>query len=81
MFYILSQVAGWIATFLRASGMLAKKPMTIKLLVSGGNAGWLLSGILTGNIPLIVSNGLCLVIMAVELIRNRKDKDASKKSN
>ena len=80
MFYILSQVAGWIATGLRASGMLAKNPMTIKLLVSGGNAGWLLSGILTGNIPLIVSNGLCLVIMGVELVRNRKGKDAGKKS-
>lgn len=69
MLYILSQVAGWIATFLRAGGMLAKEPMTIKLLVSAGNLGWLISGILTANIPLVVSNGLCLVIMVVELIR------------
>lgn len=69
MLYILSQVAGWIATFLRAGGMLAKEPMTIKLLVSAGNLGWLISGILTANIPLVVSNGLCLIIMVVELIR------------
>ena len=76
MLYILSQVAGWIATFLRAGGMLAKEPMTIKLLVSAGNLGWLISGILTANIPLVVSNGLCLIIMVVELIRkggNRKN--------
>lgn len=75
MLYILSQIAGWIATFLRAGGMLAKEPMTIKLLVSAGNLGWLISGILTANVPLVVSNGLCLIIMVVELIRkggNRK---------
>lgn len=70
MLYILSQVAGWIATFLRAGGMLAKEPLTIKLLVSAGNLGWLISGILTANVPLVVSNGLCLIIMVVELIRN-----------
>lgn len=69
MLYILSQVAGWIATFLRAGGMLAKEPLTIKLLVSAGNLGWLISGILTANIPLVVSNGLCLIIMMVELVR------------
>lgn len=69
MLYVLSQIAGWIATFLRAGGMLAKEPMTIKLLVSAGNLGWLISGILTANVPLVVSNGLCLIIMVVELIR------------
>lgn len=72
MMYIISQVLGWCATFARAGGMLAKKPMNIKLLVSLGNLGWMLSGVLTGNVPLIVSNALCLVIMVVELIRNRK---------
>lgn len=73
MLYILSQVAGWIATFLRAGGMLAKEPMTIKLLVSASNLGWLISGILTANVPLVVSNGLCLIIMVVELIRNKNN--------
>ena len=73
MLYILSQVAGWIATFLRAGGMLAKEPLTIKLLVSAGNLGWLISGILTANVPLVVSNGLCLIIMVVELIRNKNN--------
>ena len=52
MLYIISQIAGWIATFFRAGGMLAKKPMTVKLLVSVGNLGWMLSGICTGNVPL-----------------------------
>lgn len=74
MIYIISQIAGWIATFFRAGGMLAKKPMSVKLLVSAGNALWALSGALTGNIPLIVSNVLCLVVMAVELVRNNKKK-------
>lgn len=72
MLYIMSQVLGWIATFFRAGGMLAKKPMTVKLLVSVGNLGWMLSGILTGNVPLVVSNALCLVVMAVELARGKK---------
>ena len=72
MLYILSQVLGWIATVFRAGGMLAKKPMTVKMLVSVGNLGWMLSGILTGNVPLVVSNALCLVVMAVELARGKK---------
>ena len=74
MLYVISQALGWIATAFRAGGMLVKKPMSIKLLVSAGNLGWALSGALTGNIPLIVSNVLCLVIMVVELVRNRKKK-------
>ena len=74
MMYIISQVAGWIATFFRAGGMLAKKPLTVKLLVSVGNLGWAISGILTQNIPLIVSNVLCLVVMIIELVRSKKKK-------
>ena len=74
MMYIISQVLGWVATVFRAGGMLAKKPMAVKLLVSVGNLGWMLSGIFTGNIPLIVSNALCLVVMAVELVRSKKKK-------
>jgi len=74
MLYIISQIAGWIATFFRAGGMLAKKPMTVKLLVSAGNLGWAISGILTKNVPLITSNVLCLCVMVVELARSRKKK-------
>ena len=72
--YVISQVLGWLATGARAAGMLAKKPMNIKLLVSLGNLGWLCSGILTNNLPLIASNALCLVIMTVELVRTKKKK-------
>jgi hypothetical protein len=71
MAYIISQILGWIATFFRAGGMLAKKPLTVKLLVSVGNLGWMVSGILTSNIPLVVSNALCLVVMIIELVKNR----------
>lgn len=80
--YIISQILGWGATFFRAGGMLAKKPMMVKALVSVGNLGWMLSGVMTGNVPLIVSNAICLVVMAVEIIRNKRgEKHASKKSN
>lgn len=79
MLYVISQILGWGATFFRAGGMLAKKPMTVKWLVSVGNFGWMMSGILTGNVPLIVSNAICLVVMAIEIIKDRRS-DASKKS-
>lgn len=78
MLYILSQVAGWIATAFRAGGMLAKKPMTVKLLVSVGNLGWLCSGILTNNLPLIASNGICLVFMVIEIIKAKTCKKKEK---
>lgn len=72
MTYIISQILGWIATVFRAGGMLAKKQMTVKMLVSIGNLGWAISGILTNNVPLVVSNVLCLLVMAFELVRRNK---------
>lgn len=72
MIYILSQILGWVATVFRAGGMMAKKPMTVKMLVSIGNLGWMLSGILTANLPLVVSNAVCLLVMIIELIRKEK---------
>ena len=74
MLEIINTIVSWIATFFRAGGMLAKDPMAVKWLVSVGNLGWMLSGALTGNIPLIVSNAVCLIIMVVEIIRNKKGK-------
>ena len=74
MLEIINIVVSWTAVFFRAGGMLAKKPMTIKWLVSIGNLGWAISGILTQNIPLIVSNVLCLAVMAIEIIKNKKGK-------
>ena len=72
MLYIISQILGWIATVFRAGGMLAKKQMTVKMLVSVGNLGWAISGVLTNNVPLVVSNVLCLLVMAFELLRRNK---------
>lgn len=68
--FVISQIFGWIATFFRAGGMLVKDPMRIKWLVSIGNLGWMISGILTANVPLIVSNAICLVVMMIEIIKN-----------
>ena len=81
MAYIISQILGWVATVFRASGMLAKNTMTVKWLVSAGNLGWMLSGVFTGNVPLIVSNALCLVVMAFEIIKNKKEKKNGSKAS
>lgn len=79
--YIISQVLGWLATFARAGGMLAKDAMMVKWLVSIGNLGWCISGIITENVPLIASNAICLVIMVVEIIRTRKEKKNGPKTS
>lgn len=72
--FVISQIFGWIATFFRAGGMLVKDPMRIKWLVSIGNLGWMISGILTANVPLIVSNAICLVVMIIEIVKNYRRK-------
>lgn len=74
MTYIISQIIGWIATIFRAGGMLAKDPDYVKLLVSTGNLGWMISGILTSNTPLIASNAICLIVMSVQIIKGRGKK-------
>lgn len=71
MLEIINFIVSWTAVFFRAGGMLAKNANTVKWLVSIGNLGWLVSGVLTQNIPLIVSNGICLVVMAVEVIKKK----------
>lgn len=71
MISIIANIVGWIATFFRAGGMLVKNTNMVKYLVSIGNGMWALSGILTGNIPLIASNVICLIIMVVEIVRNK----------
>lgn len=73
MLEIINAIISWTAVFFRAGGMLAKDAMTVKWLVSVGNLGWAISGILTQNIPLIVSNVLCLIVMAIEIIKNKKE--------
>lgn len=72
MLLILSQMFGWIATVFRAGGMLAKRTSTVKLLVSVGNLGWLVSGMLTKNYPLIASNAICIIVMIFETVRHRR---------
>lgn len=71
MLEIINFIVSWSAVFFRAGGMLAKKSSTIKILVSIGNAGWLVSGVLTGNAPLIASNGICLAVMIFDYIKEK----------
>lgn len=68
---VLIEIIGWIATIFRSWGMLAKSANSVKILVSIGNTGWLLSGILTRNTPLIASNAICLVIMLIDIIKEK----------
>lgn len=81
MLEIINAVISWTAVFFRAGGMLAKDAMTVKWLVSIGNFGWAISGLLTENVPLVVSNVLCLAIMAFEIIKNKKEKKNGPKTS
>lgn len=71
---ILAEIIGWIATFFRGWGMLAKRALNVKYLVSIGNLCWLINGILTNNAPLIASNGFCLLVMLYEIMKSKNEK-------
>ena len=71
---MLAEILGWIATLFRGAGMLAKKADIVKYLVSVGNLFWMLNGIMTGNVPLIVSNGFCLLVMGYDIVKNYRKK-------
>lgn len=67
---MIADIIGWIATFFRSAGMLAKNADIVKYLVSIGNLCWMINGIITKNMPLIASNAICLVIMLVDIIKS-----------
>lgn len=71
---IIAELIGWIATILRAAGMLMKSVNMVKYLVSAGNFFWMVNGIMTSNIPLIASNAICLVIMGFDIVKEKKGK-------
>jgi hypothetical protein len=71
---MIAEIIGWIATIFRAAGMLMKSADRVKYLVSAGNFFWMVNGIMTGNAPLIASNAICLVIMVVDIIKERRKK-------
>lgn len=74
MITVIAEIVAWVATVFRGAGMLAKSANKVKYLVSLGNLFWMISGIITGNIPLIVSNGFCLVVMVYDIIKRSRDK-------
>lgn len=69
---VIAEVIGWLATIFRAAGMLMKSANMVKYLVSAGNFFWMVNGIMTSNVPLIASNAICLVIMIIDIIREKK---------
>lgn len=70
---MIAEILGWIATVFRGAGMLAKRADMVKYLVSIGNLLWMLNGILTSNVPLVVSNGFCLLVMLWDIFKNYKN--------
>ena len=68
MLQIVADIVAWVATLFRGAGMLAKRADMVKYLVSIGNLCWLINGAMTKNIPLMVSNGFCLLVMLYEII-------------
>lgn len=71
MLQIVAEIVAWVATLFRGAGMLAKRADMVKYLVSIGNLCWLINGTMTKNIPLMVSNGFCLLVMLYEIIIKR----------
>ena len=71
MLQVIAEIVAWIATVFRGAGMLMKNAGMVKYLVSAGNLGWLVNGALMGNVPLMVSNGFCLMVMMYEIIMKR----------
>lgn len=69
MLTTIAEIIAWVATIFRGAGMLAKKADVVKYLVSMGNLFWLVNGAMTKNTPLMVSNGFCLAVMVVEIIK------------
>lgn len=72
MMTIVAEIIAWVATIFRGAGMLAKRATMVKYLVSIGNLCWLINGVMTHNTPLMVSNGFCLLVMIIEIIKTKK---------
>ena len=75
MLIVITEIIGWIATIFRSWGMLVKSANLVKYLVSIGNLFWMINGLLTRNIPLIASNAICLIIMIIDIIKERIKKN------
>lgn len=72
-------IIGWVATIFRASGMLVRSADKVKYLISIGNLLWMINGIMSGNIPLIVSNAICLILVLYEIMNKVVRKGKNKK--
>lgn len=81
MLNIIAEIIAWIATIFRGAGMLAKRAIMVKYLVSIGNLCWMINGIMTKNVPLVVSNGFCLAVMLYEIISSWFASRKSKQTN
>lgn len=68
---VLAEIMAWVATAFRCSGMLVKSADLVKALVSIGNWFWFMNGVLTSNVPLMVSNGACLLMVLFDILKKK----------
>lgn len=78
MITLIAEIIAWMATIFRGAGMLANNVNKVKYLVSAGNLFWMINGIMTKNIPLIVSNGFCLLVMLYEIVKIKIQREYDK---
>jgi hypothetical protein len=71
MITLIAEIIAWVATIFRGAGMLAKSTNGVKYLVSLSNLFWMINGAITKNVPLVVSNCFCLLVMLYELLKRR----------
>lgn len=69
---MIALILGWLATFFRAFGMICKNTNSVKKWVTLGNLAWMLNGILTHNVPLVVCNLLCVIVMVYDYLKQHK---------
>lgn len=69
---VIAEIIAWVATIFRGAGMLASGENKVKYLVSAGNLFWMINGIMTSNLPLIASNGFCLLAILYEVLYKMK---------
>lgn len=67
---MIAEILGWVATFFRGGGMLVKDANKVKQWVTIGNICWIINGILTHNIPLVVCNAFCVAVLCIDVLRN-----------
>ena len=66
-----TEMLGWIATAVFVSSYFFKRPALLRAAQMVGACLWILYGVLSGAIPVVVANGLVFAAAAWTLLRAR----------